>query len=77
MPGLDNTGPLGEGARTGRRKGRCNRDLGSGNISSGPRQGIAGKITTENSQNLFGAGKGIRREPGITTGRGWRFLRGK
>ena len=61
MPGLDKTGPLGNGARTGRRMGRCNPkdDLGTEDFPRGRHFGMGSgrRLRLRRGWNSSGDGK--------------------
>jgi hypothetical protein len=68
MPGLDKTGPLGQGSQTGRKMGRCNQENET-NVDEMPRgrglgRGLGRKMRLKNGWNapgsgeIFGRGKG-------------------
>lgn len=77
MPGLDRTGPMGQGSQTGRKQGKCNNEnqtieeeLPRGR---GLRRGFRNRIGSENEQNFEpGQGKGFGRGRGLGRGLGRR-----
>ena len=64
MPGLDRTGPMGQGAQTGRKKGKCNRrsDDQMGDSPRGRRlgKGMGKKMRLRNGWNSSGDGLEFR-----------------
>ena len=60
MPGLDKSGPMGKGARTGRKMGRCNsnNDAGSEDFPRGRRlgRGLGKRLRLKRSWNSLGDG---------------------
>ena len=68
MPGLDSTGPMGEGAQTGRKQGKC-RGVNDSIIETIPKgRGLGrGFRNRQNSES----GAGIGRRGGIGQGRGF------
>jgi hypothetical protein len=72
MPGLDRTGPQGEGPRTGRQMGRCappsdkKENLKSQDGAAGP---DTGSVNPEEMEGR-GFGRLAGRQPGWGTGRG-------
>ncbi|QIA08387.1 DUF5320 domain-containing protein [Draconibacterium halophilum] len=72
MPGLNQTGPMGQGAQTGRKQGRCNNELNDEQLANFGRRGGKGfrfknPATDESLPTGWGRGKG--------RGRGRRFGR--
>ena len=61
MPGLDKTGPLGNGARTGRKMGRCSPkdDVGMEDFPRGRRfgRGLDRRLRLRKGWNSSGDGK--------------------
>lgn len=74
MPGLDKTGPTGQGALTGRKTGRCTPEVEKLTGSFLFRRRFAGR--NENSRNATGDGRGPWRGLGRGFGRGWGRNRG-
>lgn len=65
MPGLDHSGPEGQGPRTGRQMGNCKpRENDIGDQADTPQGGFWGRGR--------GPGRGMRRGWGGGPGRGWR-----
>ncbi|WP_158522771.1 DUF5320 domain-containing protein [Geofilum rhodophaeum] len=56
MPGMDRTGPLGQGPRTGGQRGKCN--------------SAASSVEVDRNGRGFGAGRGLGRGQGNGQGRG-------
>ncbi|MDH7481994.1 MAG: DUF5320 domain-containing protein [Armatimonadota bacterium] len=78
MPGMDGTGPAGQGPMTGRGQGPCN-PLGTNSSQATPQQPISwlGKIL-QGTLGSFGLGAyGIRRGGGRGMGGGRRQGRGR
>jgi hypothetical protein len=71
MPGLDKTGPLGQGSKTGRKMGNCNPGEEPGAGSFFPRRWFAARAEKTGSRNLTGGGFGPGRGPGRGLGRLW------
>lgn len=70
MPGLDKTGPMGQGAQTGRRLGRCNAALNEEKLTNyGRRRGRGFKNRNQGSANDMETGWG--RGKGRGRGRGF------
>lgn len=64
MPGLDRTGPRGQGSRTGRQMGKCNpENKNQNNFGSASEPG-------DNERSFFGNGSGFRRKGGRGRGQG-------
>ena len=57
MPGFDQRGPIGEGPKTGRRRGRCG-DKQTTQIEKSSEQ------TAENKEVIYGLGRGGRQRGG-------------
>ena len=66
MPGLNQKGPMGEGAMTGRRMGKCT-NFGAKARNEEQRNGVQ---SSENQQNLTASGE----RPGMGLGRGHRGM---
>ncbi len=77
MPGLDSTGPMGQGAQTGRRMGKCSGNEVDDTLMPGRRffrgagRGIGRRNFKGNYEENFG-GRGRGRGRGIRFGMGWR-----
>ncbi len=77
MPGLDSTGPMGQGAQTGRRMGKCRGTDEENFIQNGRRfnrggmRGFGNRNFNANSEENFG-GRGRGRGRGVRFGMGWR-----
>lgn len=73
MPGLDRTGPNGEGPKTGRAMGRCNPDtrddIDDSFVTPGRRRRRGEGWKDDASPGRFGLGRG--RGPGRGMGRGF------
>ncbi|WP_320112903.1 DUF5320 domain-containing protein [Draconibacterium orientale] len=70
MPGLDKTGPMGQGSQTGRKQGRCNTALSEEQLTTfGRRVGRGFRFRNlANNENLpmgWGRGKGRGRGRGF------------
>lgn len=70
MPGLDKTGPVGQGAQTGRKQGRCNTALDEEQFANFGRRGGRGfrfrfKTDEDMPQQGWGRGKGRGRGRGF------------
>lgn len=82
MPGLDRTGPFGDGPKTGRGLGRCNPDNSysdfreSGREGPGRRHRFRGARAGDGQGRGLGRGAGRRGRPGRGPGRGRRPGRG-
>ena len=57
MPGLDQTGPMGQGSQTGKRMGRCIRNFGSTQMGFG-RRGAGKNQVAFGSDGETGGGRG-------------------
>ncbi|MBP8042558.1 MAG: DUF5320 domain-containing protein, partial [Bacteroidales bacterium] len=80
MPGYDQTGPLGQGAITGRRSGRCAKFAVKASEQSHPESVNPQENLPENSIPAgqgFGRGRGLGFMMGKGLGMGWRRSRGK
>ena len=71
MPGLDGTGPAGEGSRTGRRQGKCDDDK----TLESRRRGLGRRFRFQTGEdqehhNIFGLHRGKGRGFGIRKGQG-------
>ena len=73
MPGSDKTGPTGQGARTGRKMGRCNRDDETKTGSFFPHRRFAARTANDNNRNVTGGGNWL----GKGFGRLWGRNRGR
>ena len=73
MPGLDQTGPFGQGSMTGRRMGRCvsNQQMSEENLSN---QSFSDNQSVDSG---FGRGLGVGRMNRNNSGRGFGFGRGR
>ncbi|MFV0592762.1 MAG: DUF5320 domain-containing protein [Draconibacterium sp.] len=71
MPGLDMTGPLGQGSRTGRRQGRCRTETTdqAQTTESTLRRGFRMRFQRDDSDDFIGRGRG-RHEHKHPGGRG-------
>ena len=81
MPGRNGSGPMGEGAMTGRRMGRCaNNGAGTKRNESVQNVQIAENAkNTEEQSTVAGTGRGLglgRKGKGMGLGRGKRFGNG-
>ncbi|KJF42305.1 DUF5320 domain-containing protein [Draconibacterium sediminis] len=70
MPGLNKTGPMGQGSQTGRKQGRCNPALNEEQFANVGRRGGRGfrfrnHATDENLPIDWGRGKGRGRGRGF------------
>ena len=75
MPGLDRTGPEGQGSRTGRQLGKCtNNDSGGLNqetpLGKGPERVIGKGMGRGMGRGAGRAGRAARQENGRRAGRG-------
>ena len=70
MPGLNRTGPLGEGPMTGRKQGRCNPNNRK-NLSEAPSRPLKGRGLGLGKGRMHGRGKGM----GQARGKNRRFGR--
>ena len=65
MPGLDKTGPDGQGSKTGRRLGRCNPDFKEESFADNANNaGLASRLRLgygRNAGKFFGRGRGRNR----------------
>ncbi|WP_162304494.1 DUF5320 family protein [Maribellus luteus] len=62
MPGLDGTGPLGQGSQTGKRQGKC-RTAGTTEVATaenGLRRGFRRRFQASDSEEITGRGRGKR-----------------
>lgn len=59
MPGLDMTGPLGQGSQTGRRQGRCGTETTdqAPTIQSTFKRGFRMRFQADNSEEFSGRGR--------------------
>ncbi len=73
MAGLDRTGPLGQGSRTGRKMGLCNPDAETHSDAFLPRRWFRARPAKGNSPDVTGGGRG----PGRGFGRFWGRNRGR
>lgn len=73
MPGLDKTGPLGQGSQTGRKTGLCNPDAETQAGAFFPRRWFAARRARGSNMKMTGDGRG----PGRGLGRFWGGKRGR
>ncbi|WP_297089649.1 DUF5320 domain-containing protein [uncultured Draconibacterium sp.] len=72
MPGLDQTGPMGQGAQTGRKQGRCNSAENAEQVMNFGRRGGRGfRFRNQSSDEtvITNSGRGNRRGRGMGFGR--------